>query len=452
MDKLRVLVIVGATAVGKTKLSIQLAKALDAEIVNGDALQVYRGLDIATAKATARERNGVPHHLLSFLQPNDTLTVREYRDRALRTIQDISSRGRLPIVVGGTMYYIQSLLWPSLIDEETDWDDPAIEYDVAEKKYDDDKMSLYKKLEDVDPMMARRLHPNDIRKIKRSLDIHRSTGKRHSDLIVEQRARERTAQPRFECRAIWLDCSSEKIYENRVVNRIESMLKDGLLDEVDRLWCELRGEEEATAGGVAQAIGFKEFLPWCELPKPRPTYTKNVHRISADHLGKEDDVLSRCLSRLYVNTRQYSKTQLRWITNRFSCRNIQVTRLDTSNVTEWDDQVYRVALDVAKRLNAGETLSSEECAKLEKRNEAFWAEKDIQTWQKFYCETCGVTLNGSHEWSVHLKSKRHHRRKRGIARREQWEAFRKRRRENTNETDPSNDPVSTSNDAKDEKF
>ena len=277
---MKLLVIVGATAVGKTKLSIELAKALNGEIVNGDALQVYRDLNVATAKVTTREARGIPHHMLSFLKPNESLTVVEYRNQALKVIQDITTRGKVPILVGGTMYYVQSLIWPSLIDEETTFktneDHNETFQGVGEmKEVDDDHdndSNIYEELRKIDPDMAERLHPNDTRKIRRSLEIFHKHGRRHSELIVEQHRRDAAMQPRFDCHALWLDCSP-KIHEERVSKRIRGMLDDGLLDEVERLWSMIRSDDKAQhiLGGATQAIGFKEFLPWCRLPEESRT-------------------------------------------------------------------------------------------------------------------------------------------------------------------------------------
>eukprot|EP00938_MAST-03A_sp_MAST-3A-sp1_P005055 g5055.t1 len=406
--KLKLLVIVGATAVGKTKLSIELAKALNGEIVNGDALQVYRDLNVATAKVTPKEARGVPHHMLSFLKPNESLTVREYRDQALKVIEDIAMRGKVPILVGGTMYYVQSLIWPSLIDEETTF---KINEDLNTESYkekDDEDSNMYEALRKVDPDMAERLHPNDTRKIRRSLEIFHKHGRRHSELIVEQHRRDAAMQPRFDCHALWLDCSP-KIHEARVSKRIRGMLDDGLLDEVERLWSKIRADEESEEilGGVTQAIGFKEFLPWCSLPDEKRTHS--CESVISD-LYLEDFAtkpLDSCLSRLFVNTRQYAKKQIRWIQNRFACRNIRVTRLDTSVVENWNENVLKPAMEVSKSLLRDDPIPNDVKAKLERQNREFWDSRDIMKWKKRRCEICDVTTNGKHEWEVHLQSKKH---------------------------------------------
>eukprot|EP00939_MAST-03C_sp_MAST-3C-sp1_P004085 g4085.t1 len=474
--RLKVLVIVGATAVGKTKLSVQLAKALNAEIVNGDALQVYKGLDIATAKVTEEERCGVPHHLFSFVEPHETISVREYRDKALRTIEDIASRGRLPIVVGGTTYYIQSLIWSSLIDEETTLAGAAVSMGKKGKalavsscrdsgvgpatteinrtassgvdrssKIATSEESLFEELKRVDPQMAERLHPKDVRKIENSLTIFKETGIQHSQLIAKQHSRDAAMQPRFDCRAIWLDCDDDSVFEDRLSARIVSMVSDGLLDEVSGVWEKLRetiGEEHISPqDGLVQAIGFKEFLPWLQLPKPRPIAPYSLRSFRAGGSAKQGrvsnrdrkrakrggveipevdegkEILGDCLDTLRLRTRQFSKRQRKWIRNRFACRNIHVTRLDTSDVSMWDELVFEPALTVTKKLVAGEKIPDEEQKCMDERNRKFWDSRDISKWKKYACDVCGVIANGSTEWQKHMASAKHRRATQRAARR-----------------------------------
>eukprot|EP00940_MAST-03C_sp_MAST-3C-sp2_P002899 g2899.t1 len=439
-ERLKVLVLVGATAVGKTKLSVQLAKALNAEIVNGDALQVYRGLDIATAKVTEKEKCGVPHHLFSFLDPKSSITVREYRDRALQVIEDISSRGKLPIIVGGTTYYIQSLLWPSLLDEETDMlagskTQKGTESCAVATKETTHSNPL-EELKRVDPQMAERLHPNERRKIEHSLRIFRETGIQHSKLIAEQHSRDAAMQPRYECRAIWLDCDLD-VHEARLSARIGTMVDQGLLEEVESLWDMLENDpdmssktshDEDASSGLRQAIGFKEFFPWLALPKPRSrcvTFTKEgTCAVSSTVVAKETEsarVLSECLELLRVRTRQYSRRQTKWLRNRFANRNVQVTRLNTSNVELWDQNVLQPALDIGKKLLAGDKIPEDEQREMNERNRRFWASRDISKWKKRACDVCGITTNGEHEWNTHLSSRRHRKRLANLERRRKRE-------------------------------
>ncbi|KAF9158908.1 hypothetical protein DFQ26_007106, partial [Actinomortierella ambigua] len=171
-----VIAVIGTTGVGKSNLSIQLAKELDGEVINADALQVYKGLDIITNKMPMDEREGVEHHLMDFLPLDSEYSVIEFKDDALKLIKEIHERERMPVVVGGTHYYIQSLLWrDTLLDTKKTVDDQSNEetrktlQSNEEFLRDADTATLYRKLQEVDPVMANKWHEKDRRKISRSL-------------------------------------------------------------------------------------------------------------------------------------------------------------------------------------------------------------------------------------------------------------------------------------------
>eukprot|EP00795_Rhopilema_esculentum_P011761 gene11761-2058_t len=193
--KYPIIVILGSTGVGKTKLSIELAKKVDGEIISADSMQVYKGLDVVTAKATQAERAEIKHHMIDMVNPLDSFSVVEFRNMALPIISDISSKGKVPIIVGGTNYYIESLLWNILVTEDSgnqktlasDLEDTSpnlskIDFEVLKDQ------SIYKFLQSIDPVAASKVHPNDSRKVKRKLEIWKATGKKPSDVIVEQQS------------------------------------------------------------------------------------------------------------------------------------------------------------------------------------------------------------------------------------------------------------------------
>ncbi|CAH2014439.1 unnamed protein product [Acanthoscelides obtectus] len=163
---LPLVVILGSTGSGKTKLSLELAQKFDGEIVGADSMQIYKGLDISTAKATPQEQSVAPHHLIDILDPHETFTVTQYRNKALNVIQDILDRNKLPIVVGGTNYYIEALLWKILIDNDQYVNTHGI---LPHNEHELPSEVLHQKLKDLDPKMAMRLHPNNKRKIIRLL-------------------------------------------------------------------------------------------------------------------------------------------------------------------------------------------------------------------------------------------------------------------------------------------
>ncbi|CAE7941582.1 miaA, partial [Symbiodinium sp. KB8] len=176
----KVVFIIGSTGTGKSKLGIDICKKYGGEVINADAIQMYKGLDIATAKVTEVEMDGVPHHLLSFLEPLDeSYTVREFRTDALALIDDITKRNRLPVVVGGTMYYVQALLRGALLDEEEEELGEPKSEGIPEALKEEAKANpgiLYESLLKIDPIMAKKLHPNDLRRVERSLEVYYQFG------------------------------------------------------------------------------------------------------------------------------------------------------------------------------------------------------------------------------------------------------------------------------------
>ena len=392
----KLLVITGATATGKTRLGIALAKALGGEVVNADAMQMYSGLDVATAKATVQERAGVPHHLLSHLDAGTDrpYTVVDYRDDALKAIRGIAERGKLPIVVGGTLYYIQSLLWPSLVDEtpSVDADDassspaPAGAPAPASNAEHGDATaatSPYEELKRVDPEMASRLHPNDSRKVRRSLEVYRDTGERHSAILARQAE---SPEPRFESRVLWLDCDPA-VLAARLAKRVGAMLEQGLLEEA-RAFAQ-HCHKDSGARGLFQAMGYKEFTEDAGALDP----ARGAEKLTRNHI-------------------RYSKKQLKWIKHRLLPRNVPVYRIDTSSVDDgtWDTHVLEPGLVVARGFLEGiddhgliAASSHVDLVNVEPLPRAALDAKHAQ----HECEVCRRTIVGENEWQAHTRSRAH---------------------------------------------
>lgn len=233
-------VILGATGTGKSKLAIELGQRLQGEIISADSMQVYHGLDIITNKVTVEERAQCRHHMISFVDPLvSTYTVVEFRNKALALIEDMHSRNKLPIVVGGTNYYIESLLWKVLLDTGDNEDSSDGGDEVLNRKLELEKLGgaeLHKRLMEVDPKMAAMLHPNDKRKIARSLQVHQDTGVPHSVWLEEQRRQEgggglggplRYSDPCI----VWLHADMEAL-NTRLDARVDEMLAAGLIGEL----------------------------------------------------------------------------------------------------------------------------------------------------------------------------------------------------------------------------
>ncbi len=277
-NKPPVLAIVGPTASGKTALGIALARAHHGEIVSADSMQIYQGLDIATAKPSPEELATVPHHLIGVLPRTQSFSVAAYVEAANAAIRDIHARGKLPVVVGGTGLYITSLLKHVQFAEMGQ--DPALRQQLAAEAAAQGNAALHARLQAVDPETAAAVHPNNLPRVIRALEVYALTGRPLSAFRAESRLEESPY------RTLWLGLTfadRQKLYD-RIDARVDAMLAAGLAEEV----------REAAAGPPmatsAAAIGYKELLPW-------------LHGTAT---------LEACVAVLKQETRRYAKRQGTW--------------------------------------------------------------------------------------------------------------------------------------------
>ena len=298
MSKPRVVAVGGPTASGKTALSVALARAFDGEIINADSMQIYKNLDVGTAKPSAEERQGIPHYLLDFLPPETPYSVADFTAAADPLIRDITARGRLPLVVGGTGLYITSLLsGMAFAPEKTD---PAIRARLQARADTEGGAALYAELQRVDPDYAAQVHPNNLPRVIRALELFEATGRRMSD----QRREARPAEAPYHALCLCLTCRDRTVLYSRIDRRVDEMVENGVLDEARQVY-----DHRDAYRTAAQAIGYKEFFPYFEG-------TAN---------------LTECTERLKQATRNYAKRQLTW----FRRQNDAVwLYLDEEDVTE----------------------------------------------------------------------------------------------------------------------
>ena len=279
----KVLVIVGPTAVGKTELSLKLAQVFDGEIISGDSMQVYKGLDIGTAKATKEERNLIPHHLIDIINVNEDFTVSDFQKKARQLIEDISSRGKIPIIVGGSGLYIQSVLYdyqfPTEARNETIT--KLLEAEVEKKGIE----TVYKKLVEIDPKQAKKIHPNNHRRVIRALEIYQTTGLTMTEIQQRQKI-----TPLYDAKIIGLEMERSKLYE-RINQRVDDMLDKGLIEEVRQLYEAVPESSQSISG-----IGYKEFIPY---------FTGEME-------------LEACVEILKRNSRRFAKRQYTWFKNKMT--------------------------------------------------------------------------------------------------------------------------------------
>ncbi|WP_412636506.1 tRNA (adenosine(37)-N6)-dimethylallyltransferase MiaA [Gemmiger formicilis] len=298
LSKPRVVAVGGPTASGKTALSVALARAFDGEIINADSMQIYKNLDVGTAKPSAEERQGIPHYLLDFLPPETPYSVADFTAAADPLIRDLTARGRLPLVVGGTGLYITSLLsGMAFAPEKTD---PAIRARLQARADTEGGAALYAELQRVDPDYAAQVHPNNLPRVIRALELFEATGRRMSD----QRREARPAEAPYHALCLCLTCRDRAVLYSRIDRRVDEMVENGVLDEARQVY-----DHRDAYRTAAQAIGYKEFFPYFEG-------TAN---------------LTECTERLKQATRNYAKRQLTW----FRRQNDAVwLYLDEEDVTE----------------------------------------------------------------------------------------------------------------------
>lgn len=282
--KEKIIVIVGPTAVGKTSLSIEVAKRFNGEVISGDSMQIYKELDIGTAKVTPEEMGKVPHHLIDIKEIDEKYSVADFQKEATQKIQEITGRGKIPIIAGGTGLYIESLLYPVTHSKI----EPNLTLRKELENYADKlgNEKLWERLNQVDPVAANKIHPNNVRRIIRALEVYEETGELFSSFQNERQKKESN----YDVFLIGLNTERELLYE-RINSRVDQMAEEGLVEEAKALW-EKVGPELSTQS--TKGIGYKELFPYFN------------QKIS----------LEEAIEAVKQNSRRYAKRQLTWFRNR----------------------------------------------------------------------------------------------------------------------------------------
>ncbi|WP_282935492.1 tRNA (adenosine(37)-N6)-dimethylallyltransferase MiaA [Paenibacillus sp. RC67] len=310
--KPRLLVLVGPTAVGKTKLSLKLASEYGAEIISGDSMQVYRGMDIGTAKVTPEEQNGIPHHLIDIHDPDHPFSVAEFQERSRGLINDIHNRGKLPFIVGGTGLYVESVCYDYQFSEVGSDDEFREEQRVYAEQQGNE--ALWERLREVDQESAQRLHPNDQRRIIRALEVFHLTGERLSEQLKVQKK-----QSPYELCIVGLTMDRALLYK-RIEERIDLMMEQGLLEEVQRLRDKGYGMQHISM----QGLGYKEILGYLEGAM----------------------TLEEAVIQLKQDTRRFAKRQLSWFRHMKDIEWVDVSNLE--NFSAHLDQIHAIIADKLK--------------------------------------------------------------------------------------------------------
>ena len=277
----KILSIVGSTASGKSALALELAKRLGGEIISCDSMQVYRRMDIGTAKPTKEEQMAVKHHLIDVVEPTESFSSADYVTLATAAVDDCQKRGKLPIICGGTGLYLDALLRGS--DPSPNTVDETVRAELLSFAEVNGNEALWRRLLEIDPVSAEATHPNNVKRVARAIEIYLVSGITKTELDRRSRA----VEDRYDACVIGLRYPDRRVLYDRINRRVDIMIAEGLADETRALMDEGVFEKNTTA---AQAIGYKEILPYCR------------GEVSLDEAAET----------LRTATRRYAKRQITW--------------------------------------------------------------------------------------------------------------------------------------------
>ncbi len=310
-EKKKLVILTGPTAVGKTALSLKLAGRIGGEIISADSMQVYRGMDIGSAKATPQERALIPHHLIDLLDPSEEFHVVRFQEEARRAIEDIASRGKIPIMTGGTGFYIQAVLYD--IDFTEAAEDAQYRQMLEEKARTEGNEALHAMLAEADPASAAAIHANNVKRVIRALEYYHETGNR----ISEHNEAERQRKSPY-CSAYFvLNDERSRVYE-RINRRVDEMMKQGLPEEVDGL----RRKGYTRDLVSMQGLGYKELLAYFD---------------GEMSLEEAVDTIKR-------DTRHFAKRQLTWFR-----RERDVIWVDKNSFGYDDEKILDYMMEILKQ-------------------------------------------------------------------------------------------------------
>ncbi|KKK22460.1 hypothetical protein AOCH_001957 [Aspergillus ochraceoroseus] len=430
--------VVGATGTGKSKLAVDLASRFNGEIINGDAMQMYRGLPIITNQIPLEERNGIPHHLISCVElDEESWRVGMFRRECLRLIDDIRARGKLPILVGGTHYYTQSVLFKdNLVGKESTQDQelesiPAEDLDSSIKWpiLDADPEVVMQKLREVDPVMADRWHPK-----ARARSVYAEQKQLKQAVAAKDESALGVGQLRFETMIFWVH-SEKATLNDRLNKRVDDMIDQGLMSEANRMSDYLQEKESQgvtvdSTRGVWVSIGFKELAPYFEAVRDGSKTDKELETLK-----------QTCIESVKTATRQYSGSQIKWIRNKLwnALAEAGLTGrlfvLDSSNVEDWAKNITDPSERLVQSLLKGEPLPDPKSLSDLARTTLGAKEAQPQILDAnpitkcMTCEVCQKTMTNEDQWNVHINGHAHKRVVKALARRAQRDEYLRKQQE-----------------------
>ncbi|XP_061355069.1 tRNA dimethylallyltransferase 2 isoform X2 [Gastrolobium bilobum] len=434
-ERRKVVVITGPTGSGKSKLAVDLASHFPVEVINADSMQVYRGLDVLTNKLTLSQQNGVPHHLLGTVNPNLEFTAKMFRDSAIPIIHDILARKHLPVIVGGTNYYIQALVSPFLLDDSAeDMTENCSGIKQSDNSFIDENDSSndsYDLLKDIDPVAANRIHPNNHRKINQYISLYARTGVLPSK-VFQGKAAEKWGQVdnlRYDCCFICVDASLP-VLDRYVERRVDCMMDAGLLNEVYDIY-NLNADYTR---GLCQAIGVREFEPLLRTCVVEDIYRREKELTEGSSIEKDETLfygnlmewlrsssdtksiilLEEAIEKVKVNTRRLVRRQKRMLSRLQTLFGWKIHYVDsTESISSksddvWTGQVVESAMKIVRSfLSENGSLSS--TSGMSNDTEMKIIQRDL--WTQYICKACGDrVLRGLHEWEQHRQGRGHRKR------------------------------------------
>lgn len=311
-ERIKIAAVTGPTASGKTALAIELAKRLDGEIISCDSMQIYRGMDIGTAKPTKEELSQVPHHLIDILPPDAPYSCSDYVRDAERAVENIVSRGKLPIFCGGTGLYLDRFLKGG--NDNAAACDDALRNELKQFLDKNGADALYERLAKLDPEAAATIHKNNTKRVIRAIEICLVTGKKKSD--IDKKNSE--IIDKYDHKVITLTFENRELLYNRIDARVDQMISDGLADETRKLMSQGVFEHSQTA---SQAIGYKELFPYI----------------------RGEDSLENCVEQLKMATRRYAKRQITWFSGKDYAHKVYV---DSENKSKTFEDIVNISINL----------------------------------------------------------------------------------------------------------
>lgn len=420
---------------------------MDGEIINADSMQMYMGLENITNKHPREKRMGVPHHLLGHVPWLEEYFIHRFSQEANSKIQDIVSRGKVPIVVGGTHYYLQSLLFRNKTIVDTDQLSSSKRSLSPEELHllDGPVANILQYLQNVDPVIAGKFHPQDYRKLRRALEIYFTTGRKALQVYRDQKTKEyEDSSLRFNTIVIWLYARPETL-NDRLDSRVDQMMLNGAVEEIRSMYHEylaLDPRPDCTRG-IWQVIGYKEFLPWLKGSVGSPGIALN-------------DAYKEGVDRMKIHTRQYAKSQVKWIRKLLAVELQKEARfkykyggklylLDASDLTRWKENVSDYGIAIAKQFLQSGSTSVTHAQYPPELSSVYPSEKYVVNltsnkragaeleWRHITCDICKdkngipIVAIGETNWDAHVHSRRHKRRLKYLERNvkliEHWETM-----------------------------